>query len=84
MLAARAGIERKAQADAPFVQTRTARDKDGTLLWLLNHAWSTQVTQLDSPAGTAIYGTNESLQEGRHSLELGPKQVQVYRLAEPD
>jgi len=83
LLAARAGLAPTVRASDPGVQLRLVEveGEERPLLWVLNHRWEPAYVTLDTPGGEAVFGLEDPLPEGSQPLELGPKEVAVYRLA---
>ena len=80
MLAGLARVELPVQVSDAAVQPRLVGAGGDTLLWLFNHSWDPVACTVQGPAGTPIHGTPHELSEGACTVEMGPKQVNVYRL----
>lgn len=79
-LANRAGLAPAIHCNQPVIQLRTVHTESGSFLWLINHDWKAVETNIVSPAGGPIYGTNMALAEGSTTLEIPTKGVYVYQL----
>ena len=82
MLARQAGIAPRVRCEDAGVQARLVGKGRSTLLWLINHGWDPLAAAVDSPGGEPYFGGGARLGEGVRSVELMPKQVLIYRLAD--
>ncbi len=79
-LARIAGLKQGVVSRNPLVQPRMVQHDDGPLLWLINHAWQTVETTVDTPGGEPLLDAGLPLEEGSNLLTLEPKQVAMYKL----
>jgi endo-1,4-beta-mannosidase len=79
-LARQAKLEPKVASSEPFVQTRIVASPAGDLLWVMNHGWVPRTVRIESPGGDPIYGIGHPLDVGSSNIDLGPKQICIFRL----